>query len=160
MMLRSLIESGKIWVVAVVGLLMLNVSVCAVTVIAATSNPVAAAVEPDYYQKAVDWDKTRASWPSPDRIGWTVTLIDRGSGHVEVQTTAAGSGAVRLTGGRFKARHAGATLEVREGELVHDASGRLMWNAEALSPGLWTITVRLQGDGEQVMETQRLMIGG
>lgn len=51
--------SGRKWPLLVVGLLSLNVCVCALTVAAATRSP--AVVEPDYYKKALDWDAHRAS---------------------------------------------------------------------------------------------------
>jgi len=160
-MIRSLIESGKIWAVAVVGLLLLNMCICAITVVAATSDPVASAVEPDYYQKAVDWDKSRAEWPEPSKLGWAVTAVDRGAGVVEIETTISITGArAPVLGGTIEARHAGESLEVRTGALTRNSEGRLVWNAGEIGPGLWTIIVRLQGDGGQVMESQRLMIGG
>jgi len=41
----------------VVGLLVLNIGVCIITITAATLNP--ARIEPDYYDKAVNWDTHR-----------------------------------------------------------------------------------------------------
>ncbi len=159
-MLRSLIESGRIWVVAVVGLLLLNMCVCAVTVVAATSNPVASAVEPDYYQKAVDWDRSRAEWPDPAKLGWSVTIVDLGSGVIEVSATDLGAGTrAQIQSGELEARHAGETLVARTANLAPERDGRLLWAPGDLDRGLWSITVRLQGDGGQVMQTQKLMVG-
>ena len=49
--------SGAKWPVIIVGLLLLNVAVCAVTVTLSLRNP--ADVEPDYYDKAMNWDAHR-----------------------------------------------------------------------------------------------------
>lgn len=160
-MLRSFMESGKIWVVAVVGLLLLNISVCTVTVIAATSDPVAAAVEPEYYKRAVDWDKHRAEWPALSRHGWSLDIRDRGNGVVEIIATDASS-KQSLVGmqGRVKAKHAGVTLETIEGELTTDESGRLLWTPGEISPGLWSVTVWLEQGEARAIGSLKVMIEG
>ena len=48
---------GAKWPVIIVGLLLLNVAVCAVTVTISLRNP--ASVEPDYYDKAMNCDASR-----------------------------------------------------------------------------------------------------
>ena len=50
--------SGRKWPVMIVGLLLLNVAVCATTVTLSLRNP--AAVEPDYYARGMSWDENRA----------------------------------------------------------------------------------------------------
>ena len=50
--------SGRFWPLFVVGLLALNVGVCAMTVTASIRNP--AQVESGYYEKAANWDEHRA----------------------------------------------------------------------------------------------------
>jgi len=50
-------RAGMQWPALVVGMLVLNMGICAVTIVAAVrTNP---AVVPDYYQKALDWDEHR-----------------------------------------------------------------------------------------------------
>lgn len=51
--------SGKKWPVIIVSLLLLNVSVCAVTVTLSLRNP--AQVTPAYYDKSLNWDEERAA---------------------------------------------------------------------------------------------------
>ena len=48
---------GLQWPAFVIGLLLLNVSICAFTAISAIRNP--AEIEPDYYDRALRWDETR-----------------------------------------------------------------------------------------------------
>ena len=160
-MLKGFMESGKIWIVAVVGLLLLNISVCTVTVIAATSDPVAAAVEPEYYQRAVDWDKTRAQWPALSKLGWSLQIRDLGEGVVAVEVIDAATGmAPAGLQGRIEAKHAGATLETIEGELIADESGRLRWTPGEISPGQWSVKVWLEQGEARAMGSQKVMIGG
>lgn len=61
---------GMQWPMLVVGLLLLNVSVCALTVVSALRSPVH--IEDEYYAKAVDWDATRRDWPAPEVHGWII----------------------------------------------------------------------------------------
>ena len=156
-MVRNFIESGRIWIVAVIGLLALNVTVCAVTVVAATKDPVASAVEPDYYQRAVEWDQTRAAWPPPDRVGWSLRAEQTADGRVVFDL-----GLTDHTGaaGRLEARHAGDTLETVSAPLAVRPDGRLVWNAADVSPGMWTVTLWIERDGVRATDTLRLMIEG
>lgn len=50
--------SGFQWPLMVVGLLGLNICICAVTITAATKTK--PEVEPDYYRRALQWDEHRA----------------------------------------------------------------------------------------------------
>ena len=56
--------SGRKWPFIIIGLLLLNVTVCAVTVTLSLRNP--AAVEPDYYQRGLDWDAARVTDDTDD----------------------------------------------------------------------------------------------
>lgn len=49
---------GLQWPAMIIGLLGLNVGICAVTIISAARHP--AHIEPDYYERAVNWDQIRA----------------------------------------------------------------------------------------------------
>ncbi|MFG0306759.1 MAG: hypothetical protein ACF8Q5_11160 [Phycisphaerales bacterium JB040] len=51
------------WPLLVVGLLLLNMGICAVTIIAATTSPIT--VEDDYYDKAVRYDELREDARTP-----------------------------------------------------------------------------------------------
>jgi nitrogen fixation protein FixH len=57
----------------VFGLLGLNVAVVGVTLYLAHSDA-SFAVEPDYYQKAVEWDESARARAASDRLGWTGSL--------------------------------------------------------------------------------------
>lgn len=60
----------KVWPTAIFALLGMNMAIVGITVYYATNDP-SAAVESDYYQKAVDWDQTVAKRQASDLLGWT-----------------------------------------------------------------------------------------
>lgn len=66
---RALARAGRWWPRMIVGLLVLNVGVCVVTVVAATTRP--AQVEPDYYRKALEWDESRGVGRAGEGAGST-----------------------------------------------------------------------------------------
>ncbi|MEM7754957.1 MAG: FixH family protein [Planctomycetota bacterium] len=49
--------SGIQWPIFIISLLGMNVIVVAITIVSAVRNP--AHVEPDYYNKALNWDESR-----------------------------------------------------------------------------------------------------
>ncbi|MEQ8843691.1 MAG: FixH family protein [Phycisphaerales bacterium] len=69
------VRTGRSWVwpLAVVGALAVSLTVCAITVVAAVSDP-SYAIEDDYYQKAVDWDDRRALQAASDQLGWNANV--------------------------------------------------------------------------------------
>ncbi|MFI4896580.1 MAG: FixH family protein [Phycisphaerales bacterium JB059] len=156
-MMREFVRSGRIWIFGVVGLLLLNVGVCAVTVVAATGDPVAAAVEPDYYQKAVDWDEDKARWPAPERLGWTIQAREQSAGVVTFDVL--GPSADQALTGRVEARRVGQTLETVRADLEPGEEGGLLWRTGGLTPGQWTITLWLEQADVRARESFRLMLG-
>jgi nitrogen fixation protein FixH len=97
-------NSGAIWPAAIVGLLALNVAIVGITVYFAQSDP-SAAIEPNYYEKAVKWDQTAAQRDASRRLGWNLVL--------EFEAPASGAGTVtaRLTD-RSGAALEGASVEM------------------------------------------------
>ena len=61
---------GALWPVAIVGVLALTVG-ANIWVMIVARDPHAAAIEPDYYNKAVAWDSTLAEQHRSERLGWT-----------------------------------------------------------------------------------------
>jgi len=60
-------SSGWQWPAMIVGLLLLNVGVCAVTIVAATTTQ--PEIEEDYYRKALEWDEHRAELAAQSAAG-------------------------------------------------------------------------------------------
>lgn len=91
-MQTSELNQGKfsIWPIIILSLLGLNMTICAITVYAATRNPASVSVEPDYYRKAVEWDAQRQIWSTPDELGWVVeasTRVEEGRALVDMSIT-------------------------------------------------------------------------
>lgn len=63
---------GLIWPTLITVALLFTVGANVVMLFAATSDRNGSVVEPDYYQKAVDWDRTMARRAASDRLGWRV----------------------------------------------------------------------------------------
>lgn len=69
-------KRGWQWPVLVTAALCFTVGVNVVMLFAAGGDPNGTVVEPDYYRKAVEWDRTMARRAASDRLAWTsaVTL--------------------------------------------------------------------------------------
>ncbi len=61
------------WPFAIVGLLGMNVTIVGITVFYATSDR-SMAVEPNYYQRALAWDRNQIQSTRNAQLGWTLTL--------------------------------------------------------------------------------------
>ncbi len=59
-----------LWPMIIVGLLMMNATIVVVTVVLAAGDP-SAAVEPDYYAKALAFEGTMKQREASTRLGWT-----------------------------------------------------------------------------------------
>lgn len=64
-------KRGWQWPVLITAALLFTVGVNVVMLFAAGGDPNGTVVEPDYYRKAVDWDRTMARRAASDRLGWT-----------------------------------------------------------------------------------------
>lgn len=67
-------KRGWQWPVLVTAALLFTVGVNVVMLFAAGGDPNGSVVEPDYYRKAVDWDRTMARRAASDRLAWTSTV--------------------------------------------------------------------------------------
>ncbi len=65
--------SGAIWPLGIVALLAMNMTIVGITVYYATTDP-SVAVEPNYYEKAVKWDRTAEINARSARLGWTAQV--------------------------------------------------------------------------------------
>lgn len=82
---------GLIWPALVVAALLFTVGVNVVMLFAAAGDHNGSVVEPDYYRKAVEWDRTMARRAESARLGWRAS-VELGA---LLTSTDAGSGASR-----------------------------------------------------------------
>ena len=151
-------KRGWQWPVLVTAALLFTVGVNVVMLFAAGGDPNGSVVEPDYYRKAVDWDRTMARRAASDRLAWTsaVTLGAVVDGRRDVRLTLRDSAGVAV-------RDADVTVT-----LIHNLeastpvqgalSGRGEHYAGALSAargGLWEVRVEAGRGTERYAATMR-----
>jgi nitrogen fixation protein FixH len=127
-------KTGSIWPAAIFGLIGLNVVIVGVTVYYATHDP-SAAVEPQYYQKALAWDQTARLRDASDRLQWKAgATVDR-EGRLNLAITDASGAPVA---------DAQVTATVFA---VARASDRQDLTLTQTSPGVYSAAVRLNRGG-------------
>jgi nitrogen fixation protein FixH len=75
----------SIWPGAIFALLGMNVAVVAVTTFLALGDS-SVGVEPNYYEKAVDWDRIAAQRDRSAALGWTVEVVERDGVSIVLRT--------------------------------------------------------------------------
>ncbi|MEL7473076.1 MAG: FixH family protein [Planctomycetota bacterium] len=65
-------RSGWQWPLAVVAVFSVSLTICGITIYAATSDE-SHAIEDDYYARAVSWDETAAQRAESAELGWNAT---------------------------------------------------------------------------------------
>jgi len=151
-------NAARLWPLAIVGVLVITVGANAVLLYQASGRD-AAAIEPDYYRKAVAWDSTLAQQAKNAALGWR---LDAAFGAPERDGTPL---TVRLADARGMAL-ADAAITV---EAIHNAEGSRRLHAAlrpasggayaALLPlahrGLWELRFEVVRHGERFTATLR-----
>jgi len=147
-------SKGWYWPLAIVGLLVGSAGANIGLMLIATGDPTFA-VEPDYYRKAIDWDKAMAQEARNAELGWSVSAqLERsarsGQGRLVARVTDRAGAPVagaRVAVDAFPSARAcqvvSAALEPMGGDGVYAAGMPLG------RPGLWELRVRVTR-GEQV----------
>lgn len=147
-----------IWPLVVIGLLAMSFTICGITVWAALKDPAASVVEPNYYQRAIDWDAGRKAWRSPSQAGWVVTssVFTRdahGILRVEIAGRSSDEGLQAVVYHKSHANNKADLMLVRTAPGVYEAllpsnlSG--LWKVEARDETLgvkFDTTLELKGD--------------
>lgn len=147
-------SAGRLWPVALV--LVLGVTVIANGAIYWTANHDRSfAVEPDYYQRAVDWDSTVARRQRSAALGWRadVTLAPPEAGHATLTVRLAGADGLPLDSAqvRASASHNARGSEVFALRLLPTGPGRYAARIPSAQAGLWRIDLSaVRGDDEFV----------
>lgn len=125
-------KSGKQWPIFIVCLLLLNVCVCAVTVSAVVLNP--ADPEPNYYQRALDWDRNKQAWPQVGSLGWTVSVGQLPGGMLDVRLDSPG-GPVLAERVEMEVFHQAHSRDRTRVEMKRVGDGRFLVPHEILHDG-------------------------
>lgn len=124
-------KRGWQWPVLITLSLAFTVGVNVVMLFAAGSDPNGTVVEPDYYRKAVEWDRTMARRAASASLGWSATAR---LGTAQAAGSAEASGIA--TSVRQSSRELHVALRDAAGAPITDAevSATLIHNREASAP--------------------------
>jgi nitrogen fixation protein FixH len=78
-----MLKNGAWFPWMLVAILLVSVGANIYLIIRATNDP-SFAVEPDYYAKAVDWDRIQAQKAESDALGWNI-VVDAGHAELRVE---------------------------------------------------------------------------
>lgn len=147
---------GALWPLALVGLLVAGAGANIAFMVIATGDPTFA-VEPDYYKKAVNWDRTMAQQARNASLGWTVSArVERGDGRVaRLVTRVTDAAGVPISGAEVSAD---AFPSARAGHVVPLALAPVGLGEYAAPlpierPGLWEIRLRVVRAGDAFTRT-------
>ena len=116
------------------------------------------ALERNYYERAVHWDRQREQEETNARLGYGLTLaLEQGRDGVELDLSLADGARVPLSGAQVKVE---AFANARAGErrfltLVPTADGRYRASVGHARAGLWEFRFDVQAGGEHFTRTLR-----
>ncbi len=145
-------KRGWQWPLLIVAALAFTVGVNVVMLFAAKADPNGTVTEPDYYRKAVEWDRAMARQAASAELGWTaqarIGAATRDGREVAISLTDADGQA--LTGADVVVTliHNLAAGTHIEGHLLEREAGRYARQLSAPAVGRWEIRVEARR-GEQ-----------
>lgn len=121
------------------------------------------ALERDYYQKAVNWDRTRAEQRASESLGWTAELEVRAEhGRVALTLTLLDAAGLPLRGANVEVEafpNAFAT-EIASLRLEQSPDGRYRASLPRSHAGLWEFRFSARRAGESFVKTLRADVSG
>lgn len=148
---------GWQWPLLVTAALVFTVGVNVVMLVAATADPNGTVVEPDYYRKAVDWDRTMARRAASAALGWraTATLgaLDGATRPLAVRIVDRDGAAVIADEVHATLIHNRKASTPRELTLRRDASGQYRVDAPERLGGLWELRISARRGDERFIVT-------
>ena len=153
---------GRAWPVAIAGILLAGIASNVGFVVLASSDP-AAAIEPDYYQKAIAWDQEMAQQERNIGLGWSAhAALYPGSrsnaGRLEV--TLADSLGKPLQGANVLAlvMHNARAASVQTVLLHDEGAGRYTARVAADRPGLWEVRLSVERNSLRFTARERIQV--
>jgi len=158
--MSPILRKDRIWPTIVVGVLVVDVAVGFVMIRVAADDP-HAAIEPDYYQKAVAWDSTMAQSQRNTALGWTLesSLGAITPGHEAPLTLRVRDGhGVAVTGAtlQVEAMQVAHADEVVHATLTAADDGNYITELPMTRPGLWEFRVVATRGGDRFTADLRL----
>jgi nitrogen fixation protein FixH len=151
--------SGRLWPLALSAVLALTV-IANVLMLRVAADPNGSAVEPDYYRKALAWDRTLAQQAENRALGWTASARATAGGGVTL--TLADAAGAPVTGARVHAVAIHNRLAAAPTSFALAARGPGEYAAPGVlaRPGLWEIRVIAERGGERFTGDLRIEAGG
>lgn len=160
---RPLFRRGWQWPWLVVAALSFTVGANVVMLFAASGDRNGSVVEPDYYRKAVDWDRTMERQAASDRLGWTASAAferapvggERDLNALVVNATDRTGEPVR--GARFVAVliHNLDAAHPRRASLAETSPGRYEAQVPLSHVGMWEVRLEGRREAERFIGTLR-----
>lgn len=151
---------GRAWPFAIAGILLAGVGANVGLIILASSDP-SAAIEPDYYRKALAWDAEMAQQQRNIALGWSVhsaLQLGREGADGLLELTLADSSGRPLTGAEVTAlvMHNARAAAVQSVALRETGKGHYTAHVAAQRPGLWEIRISVQREAQVFTARERL----
>jgi hypothetical protein len=146
------------WPIAIVTLLVACVAANVALFVVASSDP-SFAVEPNYYQKAIEWDQTQRRVAASRELGWQV---DVRAVRDQVEVSLHDRAGRPLSGASLEIEsfHNARSADRRGWQFpATDAFGLTRANVGALRPGLWELRITAQHHGQQYQATLQQDLG-
>lgn len=142
-----------LWPLGVVGVLAVSLTVCGITVIAAVSDP-GYAIEDDYYEKAVHWDRQRVLEAASDALGWEAGVdFDLNASTVAVTLTDDEGQPIEGAIVRATAFHHARRGLAQDITFSTDGQGRYVAALDRPREGQWQIRIRATRAADTFLHT-------
>lgn len=150
-------KRGWQWPLLVSLALLFTVGVNVVMLFAAKGDPNGTVVEPDYYRKAVEWDRAMARQSASDALGWTASVaigvsVDAAR-EVRVLLRDSAGVAVPNADVRVTLIHNAEAAKLVDGALAALANGFYAGTLPAPHAGRWEVRVTARRGEERFLAT-------
>jgi|LakMenE18May11ns_1017448.scaffolds.fasta_scaffold9738568_2 nitrogen fixation protein FixH len=145
-------RARRFWVSFICLILGSNIGMGLFAVYLAVSDP-AQSVIPNYYQKGLDWDKTKAALAESERLGWTVEVsiypeaFNASQRTIRLTVLNRDGNVVEKATGTLSIFHHAHAKEIQELSLAEVFPGVYEANAQMVDPGHWDMTLHLRQGG-------------
>lgn len=151
---------ARAWPIAIVAILLAGLASNVGFVVLASSDP-AAAVEPDYYQKALAWDGEMAQQERNIALGWSAhaaLMLNAGGQPGRLELTVADRSGRPLSGATVTAlvMHNARASAAQHVALHEDAAGRYSAKLAADRPGVWEIRLSVERNAQHYTARERV----
>ncbi|MGD1916717.1 MAG: FixH family protein [Phycisphaerales bacterium] len=145
-----------LWPLGVVGALCISLTVCGITVVAATGDP-SYAIEDDYYQRGGDWDRRKAQLAASEALGWSAEFdMDLSTKSLSVTLTDALGRPLEGAAVRATVFHHARRGQAEEVLLQPFAAGQYAADIAKPREGQWQIRLRVQRGPDMFFLTEDL----